>query len=339
MYIAISAQKMASTYQASVSNFVSYLQKENDNLTTELQEHFFDQNNDRVSPNMVIEKIDRNTAKLSKQEPKFYSIVLSPSARELAHIENSSEKLKAYTRAIMQDYVKAFYRDFEVSVKDIRYYAKIEHQRFYKGFDKEVRNNAVYRNKIAKLQHDLVKIRKGQLEADPKSIQKKIKKLEAQIPHRLNGQIIKEGMLKPGMQKHVHIIISKKDVTNTFRLSPGAKAKESETSLNGKTVKTGFNRDQFYQDAEKTFDKLFGYQRNYVEQYQARKVLQANPALFFKVLLKMPTSQKNIAFQILRKQGMPIPSIPLSQSQLAFKTLIRLKKQIQIAVRSSGIEI
>ena len=41
--------------------------------------------------------------------------------------------------------------------------------------------------------------------------------------------------------------------------------------MNGKTVKRGFDRDTFVKNAEKTFDKMFGYKRNYVETYAARK--------------------------------------------------------------------
>tara|TARA_R110002074_G_scaffold335484_1_gene505927 strand:+ start:310 stop:507 length:198 start_codon:yes stop_codon:yes gene_type:complete len=55
-----------------------YLEKENQDKAIELHEHFFDQNNDRISPEHIVKDIDGNTAKLKKQEPKFYSLTINP---------------------------------------------------------------------------------------------------------------------------------------------------------------------------------------------------------------------------------------------------------------------
>lgn len=65
-------------------------------------------------------------------------------------LENDSEALKQYTRALMKDYAAFFNRGIHgraVSVDDIKYYPKIEHQRTYKGTDIQVKENQPYASK------------------------------------------------------------------------------------------------------------------------------------------------------------------------------------------------
>jgi hypothetical protein len=109
--------------------------------------------------------------------------------------------------------------------------------------------------------------------------------------------------------------------------------------MNGKLVKRGFDRNQFFKNAEKSFDKMFGYPRNYVESYAARKTLQKHPKLYYLAIKGLSASQKKIAFQILRETRFPmITSIPTNKVQLAVKTFNILKKGIAIALRSGEIE-
>ena len=53
MYISTTPQNLDKTFSQSSSDFVDYLEKENSGKEPDLQEHFFDQNNDRVSPEHV----------------------------------------------------------------------------------------------------------------------------------------------------------------------------------------------------------------------------------------------------------------------------------------------
>ncbi len=168
MYISITKQHLDSTFSQSSGDFVDYLEKENDGKAVDLQEHFFDQYNERVSPEHIVKDIDGNTAKLKKQEPKFYSLTISPSQRELKHIGNDPVLLRSYVREVMKDYADSFYRDNPVSVDSIKYYAKIEYERTYKGFDREIKENQRYKAKIVKLEHDLVKINNGELKGNPR---------------------------------------------------------------------------------------------------------------------------------------------------------------------------
>ena len=132
MYITITAQKMGGNYSQSSADFVGYLEKENEGLEQRDMEHFFNQYGDEISAEEVVKEIDGNTAKLKKKEPKFYSITVSPSKYELKKLQNNREDLKTYTREIMKDYVASFNREINgrpITIDDIKYYAKIEHQR------------------------------------------------------------------------------------------------------------------------------------------------------------------------------------------------------------------
>ena len=137
MYISITRQHMDSTFSQSASDFVAYLEKENEGKRPELHEQFFDQYNDNIPPEKVVREIDGNTAKLKRREPKFYSLTINPSQRELKSINNDPALLRRYVREIMKDYAASFHRETPVRVDSIKYYAKIEHERTFKGFDRE----------------------------------------------------------------------------------------------------------------------------------------------------------------------------------------------------------
>ncbi|WP_417371813.1 DUF5712 family protein, partial [Gelidibacter japonicus] len=138
---------------------------------------------------------------------------------------------------------------------------------------------------------------------------------------------------------HIHIIVSRKDASNSVSLSPGSKYRSSEVMMNGKMVKRGFDRDSFFTKAEKTFDATFGYKRNYAESYQSKKDFIKNPKLYFSVLLGLPASEKAIAFKILGKSGVPIASIPTNKVQVALKTIRYLKRGVEVAIKSGSIGI
>ena len=92
MYISITKQHLDNNFSQSASDFVDYLEKENEGVLPEMQEPFFDQNNDRIPPEQVVKEIDGNTAKLKKEEPKFYSLTINPSQQELKAIRKPLEK-------------------------------------------------------------------------------------------------------------------------------------------------------------------------------------------------------------------------------------------------------
>ena len=342
MYITITAQKTSGLYSQSVADFVTYLEKENREFQEEQSEEFFNQTSDNISGQQVVSEIDNNTSKLKKTEPKFYSITVNPSKYEISRLTNSSVDLKTYTRALMKDYADSFNREIngnKISVHDIKYFAKIEHHRRYKGTDREIKENQPYATKILDLTSSLRKIEEGAIKGDPDVIKKEIQQLEAAAPNRLNGKRIVQGMLKEGFQSHIHIIVSRKDASNSFSLSPGSKYKASEVQMNGQTIKRGFDRDRFFEKAEKTFDETFNYKRNLVETYRARKHLSKDPTLYYKSLLRLPAPEKAIAFKLLKESGIPFALIPSGSAKVSLQAIKAFKKGISLAVRSSSIGI
>ncbi len=127
---------------------VAYLDKEENGF-------FFDKNNEKASKERVQKEIDNNVFKLTKTEDKFYMISFSPSKHELQSMVgrevndisdlNFEEKtklfndLRNYTHNAMDIYAKNFNRDNVQSGQDLTYFSRIETERTYSHFDKEVK--------------------------------------------------------------------------------------------------------------------------------------------------------------------------------------------------------
>ena len=65
----------------------------------------------------------------------------------------------------------------------------------------------------------------------------------------------------PGL--HVHVIVSRKDATNRFKLSPMTNHRGGSTGV----IKRGFDRDSFYRSCEKIFDNAMGFDRSPDQSY------------------------------------------------------------------------
>jgi hypothetical protein len=339
MYFTISPQKTGGIFSRSVSDYVSYLEKENLEKTPHQKELFFNQESMDIPPEMVIMEIDGNGAKLKNTEPRFYSITINPSRMELEHLKNNPNFLKTYTQEVMKEYASAFNREINgrsINLRDIKYFAKVEYHRTYKGTDKEVKENAPYIKQIAAIEKDFKRIKSEGLNGNIYSLENKLAQLKKEAPHKVKDRLIVQGMPKPGMQTHVHIIVSRKDASNSYSLSPGSRYKSSEVLLHGKTVKRGFDRNAFYSKAEKKFDQMFKYERNYVESFEARKTLIKNPTAYYSNLSRLSVADKRIAFEILKQSGLSIPHLNLSPGQASF-ALKQIRKAIGAAIRASSI--
>ena len=324
----------------SVSPLVSYLQKENNLIARERINYFFDQRHDQIPAKKVISRIDQNTAALSAGQPRYYSLVISPSHRELAHIGNDYDELRRYAREVMREYPACFNRDLrgrEVRPEDILYYGKVETIRRFQGRDPEIRENEPYLEKLSQMKKEFQRSGQHKSPLEISRLENNIKAMEQCIPYRLQGRPIDKGMHKTGFQTHVHVIVSRRDISNQYGLSPGTSSPASTVYLNGKPVRIGFHRDRFCHRAESTFDNLFGYDRNYAERYQNRKLLKKDPVHFYEGLQQLSPSQRRRAWEILAAGKLKLPQLALSQHQVKF-ALGHLKKAIDLAVRTSAIE-
>lgn len=339
MYITISPQKLGGSYSQSAGDFVTYLEKENQEKSLLEKEYFFNQNKNEIRPYEVIKEIDGNTSKLKLKEPKYYSITINPSQYELKHIHNNPEKLRTFVRESMKDYANSFNREINgqpINIHDIKYFAKIEYERDYKGNDVAIRENKSYSNKIAHLKNELRKVERGDISGNTRQLENEINKLVRDAPYKIRGQVAEQGMKKEGLQTHIHIIVSRKDASNSYSLSPGSKYKASEVVMHGKIIKRGFDRDRFFQNSEKAFDKMFQYNRNYVEKYAARKMLTKDPKQYFLSLRNLGINEKKMAFKMLRQTGLQIPVLQLPHNKLSF-AFKQLKRIIEVGIKSSSI--
>jgi hypothetical protein len=187
----------------------------------------------------------------------------------------------------MEEYAKTFDRNLDgrkITGSDLVYFAKIEENRSYKPedflFKETFTHNQIIRSKIAQL--------KGSVSEDiDKRLTAKIEALEANYKRDSNGTIILPGNIKDGLNTHVHIIVSRKDQSQRLSLSPLANSKGSENILNGKKVKIGFERTSFVENAEKLFDRQFGYDRTVEDSYEFKHARKHDSGKYMSLLISM----------------------------------------------------
>lgn len=126
----------------SCQRLAGYLEKENNQLPPHQQEAFFSHQSDKVSQTEVVAGIDRNGAGqgLKTGQDRFYTFTIDPSQKELAHIGGDPDKLRDYTRGVMENYARNFGKG--IDSKDLVWYAKIEYSRSYTHEDKAVQEGA-----------------------------------------------------------------------------------------------------------------------------------------------------------------------------------------------------
>ena len=85
----------------------------------------------------VVELLDGNVKGLGKDDPKFHSLVLSPSAEELALVGNNAQALERYTQNVMDLYAKNFNlkNGRELGESNLVWAATIHRERTNRGTD------------------------------------------------------------------------------------------------------------------------------------------------------------------------------------------------------------
>ncbi|MBB6126374.1 DUF5712 family protein [Mucilaginibacter lappiensis] len=115
--------------------------------------------------------------------------------------------------------------------------------------------------------------------------------------------LAKRGEQKPGEQMHIQIIVSRKDMTDSIRLSPlnNSRGRNATHSL-----KVGqFDRVAFKQAAERTFDQAFDYDRELKETFIYSNTLKHGDygqRLEIKKLEKQEQEQKRQEKQELKRE-------------------------------------
>ena len=233
----------------SCKDLVDYLEKENEEKDFPQQEFFFNQTSINIEAQRVIQIIDNNKKGLKEKDAKFFMVTVNPSERELKHLASLAtggkeiNEISEMTPGELQTY-----NDL------IKNYARQVMDDYANAFNRGITGkDLVYFGKLEQQRH--------------------FKGNETEVTEGLK----KSGELKEGIQTHVHIVVSRKDVTQKMSLSPLANSKGSEKhQLNGKSVKVGFDRDLFVNGCEGQFDRMYGYKRDFENTYAYYK-FSSNP--------------------------------------------------------------
>ncbi|RXG16554.1 DUF5712 family protein [Leeuwenhoekiella aestuarii] len=176
MPISKAHSSLGSKNSGSCYKLANYLEKENQELESSLnktnslkdlanflnrKQDFFDHTRSDVNFVEVVDSIDNNIKKLCKKDSKFFSPTINFSQQEQEHIislitqeevnsiwdlnhkqfEQYNHKLREYIKKVMNNYAINFNRKEKGlrSGEDLVYFAKIEHFRKFKGYDKCVK--------------------------------------------------------------------------------------------------------------------------------------------------------------------------------------------------------
>jgi len=117
--------------KGSASQMVNYLNKENETKPLGKKELFFNHEKGNISSNEVIHSIDNNRKGIARGRPRFHSLVIAPSADELAHISHDPKELKLYVNAVMEVYAQNFNLSSgrKLSIDDLVWFGKLEYER------------------------------------------------------------------------------------------------------------------------------------------------------------------------------------------------------------------
>ncbi len=228
---------------------------------------FFSHEKDGLMKSDVINAIDNNKKGLGRDDSKFYAINIAPSEKEQQHI----------LKNITGKNVKSI---DELSGKELKQYENI-----LKDYSRKTMNEYAAHFKRDNLNDGKQLMYFG--------------KVEHQRHYKGNDDEVKKGFAKsgekkPGLNSHVHLIVSRKDKDMKLKLSPLANDKGNGKNCltNGNQVQRGFDRNLFNVKAEALFDKNFNYQRGLSEKVEYRIEASKNPILKTKIELEQNKGEK-----------------------------------------------
>jgi hypothetical protein len=268
---------LGATNTSSCSDLAMYLEKENNDLDKLLQQtnsidkkreiesrkqFFFSHSKNNISTNEVISSIDNNIKKLGKKDAKYFAPTISFSQQELKHIIQSVTDKKE-----VKNVWELNIKEYELFNKKIKEYTKLIMTNYAKNFNRE--------NKGLKSGDDLVYFAKIEHFRKFKGTDDEVKK-----------GIHKVGDYKPGINSHVHLVVSRKDKTQKLKLTPTTKERSTTRTIGGNTYHVGFDRMKWINMNENSFDDFFQYKRKEREKFINQCILKNGSPKEKEVLLK-----------------------------------------------------
>lgn len=234
----------AADNKGSCLTLAQYLEKENAGKEPGDKMAFFNHRYDNVARSTAVAQIDNNHKNLSKSDNKFFMVSVNPSHHEMQHL------IKVTTgREGITDFTQLTRKEQERVFVEMRNYTRKVMDVYAQNFDRpNVRDGG-----------DLVYFAKIET----------MRKWHPWDREVRSGQA-KAGELKPGLNVHVHVCVSRNDVTQTTKLSPESRSRGGKQQLNGKAVQQGFNHEAFKEKSGAAFRSTYNYKGYEKEQYNQR---------------------------------------------------------------------
>ncbi len=272
----------SSDNKGSCSKYGHYLNKENQELKKEGQGHrqqfFFNQDQNMITTVKAISMVDDNNKNkgLAKKQAKYYTLTLNFSQSEQEHLAST------FAKRPIQNVEELNAREHEQYNEVIKLFTQQAMRNYATNFKKNIEEKQIVW--FAKIEH-----------------KRRYKGTDKEV---MTGRA-KSGEPKKGLQTHVHITVSRMHKDYRINLSPLANARSSENLvLNGRKVKGGFDRSNWKQLNEDSFDKMFEYKRGLEEKFETLRKLK-HGTLEEKLVLKAEIqSEQNRKPELQKRHNM-----------------------------------
>ena len=195
----------------------------------------------------------------------------------------------------MHVYAKNFERDKVKSGNDLVYFARVETERYYRHYDRDV--------------------------ADGRA---------------------RPGDKKPGLNVHIHVIVSRNSKDQSTKLSPHAKSRGNSWKLQGKKVKRGFDHERFKVRSQEKFNDMYQYKPKCNEFYksadpQRQSVFNAERRVKNKIKHALTEDIKQ-SFNEERKFLQTVVKLPVAVKNPGSLILSEVKKKLADIISSDKMK-
>lgn len=256
---------LAADNKGSCSNLAVYLEKENEELdkiiskskssseSLEIESRkqgFFTSTETNVSTIEVISSIDNNKKKLAANDAKYFAPTISFSAKELNQIA-----FEATGKRDLQSVWDLNLIELEKYNTLIREYGRKVMDNYALNFNRQDKgiNSGSDLLYFGKIEH--------------------FRKFKGTDQEVINGTEV-SGAYKKGLQSHIHIIVSRKDKSQRLKLSPTCNEKKTTRTIGTNTYQVGFDRVNWINLNERSFDRNFNYKREEREKFENQNILK-----------------------------------------------------------------
>lgn len=226
MFVAVhNPSDVPSGNKGSCLDLVSYLDK--DSSTTS---GFFDATSEGISPFSVVDNIDSNVQALGRNDAKFYMLSINPSHKELCDLigrdYDSCDPLTEREHNELEEALIGYTR------KSMDAYALNFGRDKIKSGEDLLYYARIETSRIYKPTHENI------------------------------SSGVRIGSEKPGLNYHVHVVVSRKSRDGKSKLSPQVVSRGNDWVLNGRVVKRGFNHERWKEECQEVWNRDYSYSLN-----------------------------------------------------------------------------